>query len=79
MDEIPPAVTPVFICAAGGRSMRAAQLFVQARNHDAVNLSGGVSMFFCSAFSNQSFPKKTVPPITPTRIIPIPLQRNVKF
>jgi len=42
MDEIPADVTPVFICAVGGRSMRAAQLFVQARGRDAINLSGGV-------------------------------------
>ncbi|HTQ37017.1 MAG TPA: molybdopterin-synthase adenylyltransferase MoeB [Steroidobacteraceae bacterium] len=42
MGEIPADVTPVFICAAGGRSMRAAQLFVQARGHEAINLGGGV-------------------------------------
>lgn len=42
MDEIPADVTPVFICAAGGRSMRAAQLFVQAKDRDAINLAGGV-------------------------------------
>ena len=43
MDEIPADVTPVFICAVGGRSTRAAQLFVQATGRDAVNLAGGVT------------------------------------
>ncbi len=43
LDEIPADATPVFICAAGARSMRAAQLFVQSQDRDAVNLTGGVS------------------------------------
>jgi molybdopterin/thiamine biosynthesis adenylyltransferase/rhodanese-related sulfurtransferase len=42
LGEIPADVTPVFICAAGGRSMRAAQLFVQAQGRNAINLAGGV-------------------------------------
>jgi adenylyltransferase/sulfurtransferase len=40
--EIPADATPVFICAVGGRSMRAAQYFVQSQGRDAVNLAGGV-------------------------------------
>lgn len=42
LGEIPDDVTPVFICAVGGRSMRAAMLFSQTLGRDAVNLSGGV-------------------------------------
>ncbi len=42
MDEIPADVTPVFICAVGGRSMAACRLFSAARGQDAVNLAGGV-------------------------------------
>jgi len=42
MNEIPADVTPVFICAAGGRSMRAAQLFVASQGREAINLAGGV-------------------------------------
>ncbi len=38
LDEIPADVTPVFICAVGGRSMRAAQFFVQSQGRDAINL-----------------------------------------
>jgi rhodanese-related sulfurtransferase len=35
-------VTPVFICAVGGRSMAACRLFTAARDQDAINLAGGV-------------------------------------
>jgi rhodanese-related sulfurtransferase len=42
VQEIPKDATPVFICAAGGRSMRAAQFFVQSQGRDAINLMGGV-------------------------------------
>jgi adenylyltransferase/sulfurtransferase len=42
VQEIPEDATPVFICAAGGRSMRAAQFFVQSQGRDAINLMGGV-------------------------------------
>jgi molybdopterin/thiamine biosynthesis adenylyltransferase/rhodanese-related sulfurtransferase len=42
MQEIPQDVTPVFICALGGRSMAACRLFTQSRDQDAVNLAGGV-------------------------------------
>lgn len=42
LGEIPADATPVFICAAGGRSMRAAMLFTQVQGRDAVNLTGGV-------------------------------------
>lgn len=42
MGEIPAGVTPVFICAAGGRSMAACRLFSGAQDRDAINLSGGV-------------------------------------
>jgi adenylyltransferase/sulfurtransferase len=42
MGEIPADVTPVFICALGGRSLRAAMLFTQVQGRDAVNLTGGV-------------------------------------
>jgi molybdopterin/thiamine biosynthesis adenylyltransferase/rhodanese-related sulfurtransferase len=42
MAEIPSDVTPVFICAVGGRSMAACRLFTAARAQDAVNLAGGV-------------------------------------
>jgi molybdopterin/thiamine biosynthesis adenylyltransferase/rhodanese-related sulfurtransferase len=42
LGEIPADATPVFICAVGGRSMRAAQFFVQTQGRDAVNLTGGV-------------------------------------
>ncbi len=42
LDEIPEGVTPVFICAIGGRSMAACRLFSAARDADAVNLAGGV-------------------------------------
>jgi molybdopterin/thiamine biosynthesis adenylyltransferase/rhodanese-related sulfurtransferase len=42
IGEIPDNVTPVFICAIGGRSARAAQFFAQAVGRDAVNLAGGV-------------------------------------
>ena len=42
LDEIPADVTPVFICAVGGRSMAACRLFTAARPQDAVNLAGGV-------------------------------------
>ncbi len=40
--EIPADVTPVFICAAGARSMRACQ-FLATQGRDAINLAGGVS------------------------------------
>jgi sulfur-carrier protein adenylyltransferase/sulfurtransferase len=43
VQEIPVDATPVFICAAGARSMRAAQFFVQSQGRDAINLTGGVS------------------------------------
>lgn len=39
--EIPADVTPVFICAAGGRSMAACR-FLSAQGRDAINLTGGV-------------------------------------
>lgn len=42
MGEIPAGVTPVFICAVGGRSMAACRLFTAARDQDAINLAGGV-------------------------------------
>jgi adenylyltransferase/sulfurtransferase len=42
MGEIPQGVTPVFICAAGGRSMAACRMFSAALDRDAINLSGGV-------------------------------------
>lgn len=42
MGEIPADVTPVFICALGGRSMAACRLFSAVRDGDAVNLAGGV-------------------------------------
>jgi molybdopterin/thiamine biosynthesis adenylyltransferase/rhodanese-related sulfurtransferase len=42
LEEIPEGVTPVFICAIGGRSMAACRLFSAARDADAVNLAGGV-------------------------------------
>ncbi len=42
LQEIPADLTPVFICAAGARSMRAAQLFVQSQGREAINLAGGV-------------------------------------
>ena len=42
LGEIPANVTPVFICAIGGRSARAAQFFAQSVGRDAVNLAGGV-------------------------------------
>jgi adenylyltransferase/sulfurtransferase len=42
MGEIPADVTPVFICAVGGRSMAACRLFAGSLGRDAINLSGGV-------------------------------------
>jgi len=42
MSEIPGDVTPVFICAVGGRSMAACRLFATTQDRDAVNLAGGV-------------------------------------
>lgn len=42
MGEIPGNVTPVFICAVGGRSMAACRLFATTQDRDAVNLAGGV-------------------------------------
>lgn len=42
MNEIPVDVTPVFICAVGGRSMAACRLFASTQERDAVNLAGGV-------------------------------------
>lgn len=42
MAEIPAEVTPVFICAIGGRSMAACRLFSSMHDRDAVNLAGGV-------------------------------------
>jgi adenylyltransferase/sulfurtransferase len=42
LDEIPAGVTPVFICAVGGRSMAACRLLVAARGREAINLGGGV-------------------------------------
>jgi adenylyltransferase/sulfurtransferase len=42
MGEIPASVTPVFICAVGGRSMAACRMFTAAQGRDAINLSGGV-------------------------------------
>jgi len=41
VGEIPADVTPVFICAVGGRSMAACR-FLASRGRDAVNLAGGV-------------------------------------
>lgn len=43
MGEIPAGVTPVFICAVGGRSMAACRLFASAQDRDAINLAGGVT------------------------------------
>ncbi|MFO1502250.1 MAG: molybdopterin-synthase adenylyltransferase MoeB [Steroidobacteraceae bacterium] len=40
--EIPADVTPVFICALGGRSMAACRFFA-GQGRDAINLSGGVT------------------------------------
>lgn len=42
MGEIPAGVTPVFICAVGGRSMAACRLFAGTQGRDAINLGGGV-------------------------------------
>jgi sulfur-carrier protein adenylyltransferase/sulfurtransferase len=42
--EIPADLTPVFICAAGARSMRACQ-FLASQGRDAINLTGGVSLW----------------------------------
>lgn len=42
LDEIPAGLTPVFICAAGGRSMAACRLLASTRNQNAINLAGGV-------------------------------------
>jgi adenylyltransferase/sulfurtransferase len=42
LGEIPDDVTPVFICAVGGRSARAAQFYAQSTGRDAINLAGGV-------------------------------------
>jgi len=42
LHEIPDGVTPVFICAVGGRSMAACRLFAGVRGQDAINLAGGV-------------------------------------
>jgi rhodanese-related sulfurtransferase len=42
MAEIPTGVTPVFICAVGGRSMVACRLFASSQGRDAINLAGGV-------------------------------------
>jgi sulfur-carrier protein adenylyltransferase/sulfurtransferase len=41
VGEIPADVTPVFICAVGGRSMAACR-FLASQGRDAVNLAGGV-------------------------------------
>jgi rhodanese-related sulfurtransferase len=41
--EIPADATPVFICAGGVRSLKAAKLFVAEQGRDAINLTGGVS------------------------------------
>lgn len=43
MGEIPAGVTPVFICAVGGRSMAACRLFASTLDRDAINLAGGVT------------------------------------
>ncbi len=43
VQEIPADLTPVFICAAGARSMRAARFFVESQGREAINLTGGVS------------------------------------
>lgn len=43
MGEIPPDVTPVFICAVGGRSMAACRLFASTQDRNAINLAGGVT------------------------------------
>lgn len=45
LDEIPADRTPVFICAAGMRSMAACRLFASTQDRDAINLSGGVSLW----------------------------------
>jgi adenylyltransferase/sulfurtransferase len=42
VGEIPADVTPVFICAVGGRSMAACR-FLAAQGRDAINLAGGVT------------------------------------
>jgi molybdopterin/thiamine biosynthesis adenylyltransferase/rhodanese-related sulfurtransferase len=41
IGEIPAEVTPVFICAVGGRSMAACR-FLASQGRDAINLAGGV-------------------------------------
>jgi sulfur-carrier protein adenylyltransferase/sulfurtransferase len=41
VGEIPADVTPVFICAVGGRSMAACRFFA-SQGRDAINLAGGV-------------------------------------
>lgn len=41
LGEIPAELTPVFICAAGGRSMAACRLLAST-GRDAINLAGGV-------------------------------------
>ena len=42
VGEIPAGVTPVFICAVGGRSMSACR-FLASQGRDAINLAGGVT------------------------------------
>lgn len=42
LPEIPVDVTPVFICAAGARSMLACRLLA-SKGRDAINLTGGVT------------------------------------
>lgn len=42
VGEIPQDVTPVFICAAGGRSLVACRLFAGTQGREAINLAGGV-------------------------------------
>src|SRR5690606_16910672 len=42
MGEIPAGVTPVFICAVGGRSMAACRMYSASQGRDSVNLAGGV-------------------------------------
>jgi molybdopterin/thiamine biosynthesis adenylyltransferase/rhodanese-related sulfurtransferase len=57
MGKIPADVTPVFICAVGGRSMAACRLFASTQERDAVNLAGGV-MGWSSVFGAPPRPEE---------------------
>jgi sulfur-carrier protein adenylyltransferase/sulfurtransferase len=49
LGEIPADRTPVFICAAGARSMAACRFYASSQDRDAINLAGGV-MAWSSVF-----------------------------